>query len=68
MAKIICLNVNHFIQVEDGKDLEEVAMSFERGVSGALDHFPDGDVFQSDIEASRVLETEEIEERGFEEG
>lgn len=64
---IICLNTNVFIQVDDGKDPQEVASSFEQGATGAMAHFPDGDVFQIDIESGRKLEPEEIAERGFEE-
>lgn len=62
---IKCINMNVFI--ESDADEQSMALSFESGALNALSSFPDGEVFQVDIESARTLTPEEIKERGFEE-
>lgn len=60
------ITANIFVNTNGERDLSTLGHTFEMGAVSQLSNYPEGDIFQVDVDNVKQLDAEEIEEYGFE--
>lgn len=67
MSKVLKIEANIFIEVEDDADPEEVAQEMDLGLEHNISSFPKGEVIAAGVERISVADDDELDEKGLKE-